>query len=84
MCLAMPGQVLSLSGEDWLDRTGRVSFGGVIKEVRMAYVPEAQPGDYVIVHVGFAISRLDEEEALRTLEYLKGIGETPQHDGEVL
>lgn len=82
MCLAMPGQVLSLSGEGWLEKTGRVSFGGIIKEVRMAYVPEAQPGDYVIVHVGFAISRLDEEEALRTLEYLKAIGETALEEGE--
>lgn len=70
MCLAVPGKILSTSGEDPLTRTARVSFGGVIKEVNLAYVPEAQVGDYVIVHVGFALNRLDEEEAQKVLETL--------------
>lgn len=66
MCLAVPGQVLNV-GDDPL-RTATVSFGGVTKSVSLAMVPEAQVGDYVIVHVGFAISKLDEEAARRTLE----------------
>ena len=74
MCLAVPGKLISVSGEA-LNRCGRVSFGGVIKEVNLAYVPEAQVGDYVIVHVGFALSRVDETEAQRVFEYLDAIGE---------
>jgi hydrogenase expression/formation protein HypC len=74
MCLAVPGKILSIEGED-LARTARVSFGGIIKQVNLAYVPEANVGDYAIVHVGFAISLLDETEALRTLEYLTQMGE---------
>jgi hydrogenase expression/formation protein HypC len=74
MCLAVPGKVLSCAGDD-LARTARVSFGGIIKEVSLAYVPEAQVGDYVIVHVGFAISRLDEQEALRVLAHLREMDE---------
>ena len=72
MCLAVPGKVLSIEGEE-LERTGKVSFGGVVKPINLAYVPEAQVGDYVIVHVGFAISKLDAEEAEKTLEYLREI-----------
>jgi hydrogenase expression/formation protein HypC len=75
MCLAIPGQVVSVSGQEPLGRTGRVSFGGVIKEVSLAYVPEAAVGDYVIVHVGFAIGRLDEQEAQQVFEYLKQMDE---------
>lgn len=66
MCLAVPGQVLSIE-EDQI-RTATVSFGGVTKSVSLALVPEARVGDYVIVHVGFAISKLDEEAARLTLE----------------
>jgi len=66
MCLAVPGQVVSI--EDDPLRMAIVSFAGVTKSVSLAMVPEAQVGDYVIVHVGFAISRLDEEAARRTLE----------------
>ena len=69
MCLAVPGKVLSTAGAD-LDRTGRVSFGGVVREVSLAYVPEAVAGDYVIVHVGFALARVDEEEAKRIFQLL--------------
>ncbi len=75
MCLAIPGRLLSLSGGADLNRTGRVSFGGIIKEVNLGYVPEATVGDYVVVHVGFAISVLDEVEAQRTLDYVREMGE---------
>src|SRR5512141_1081667 len=75
MCLAIPGRVASISGEDPLSRTGKVNFGGIIKEVSLAYVPEAVVGDYVIVHVGFALSRLDEDEAQKTLDYFRQMGE---------
>lgn len=74
MCLAVPGKIVSIVGEDFA-RTARVSFGGIVKEVSLAYVPEAVVGDYAVVHVGFAISLLDEQEALRTFEYLKQMGE---------
>ena len=70
MCLAVPGKLISVQGED-LHRTGKVSFGGVMKEVSLAYVPEAQIGDYVIVHVGFALSKVDEAEAERVFSYLE-------------
>jgi hydrogenase expression/formation protein HypC len=70
MCLAVPGKILSIEGADYA-RSARVSFGGIVKQISLAYVPEAEVGDYAIVHVGFAISLLDEEEALRTLDYLK-------------
>ncbi len=75
MCLAVPGKIVSIRGDDPLIRTGKVSFGGIVKEVSLAYVPEAQIGDYVIVHVGFAISTLDEAEAHRVFEYLKQMDE---------
>ncbi len=75
MCLAVPGKILSISGEEPLARTGKIDFGGIHKEVSLAYLPEATVGDYVIVHVGFAISRLDEEEALKVFEYLREMDE---------
>jgi len=74
MCLAVPGRILSTRGEDFA-RMARVSFGGIIKEVSLAYVPEAREGEYVLVHVGFAISVVDEAEAMRTFEILKQMGE---------
>jgi hydrogenase expression/formation protein HypC len=75
MCLAIPGKILSVENEDPFTRAGRVSFGGVVKEVNLAYVPEAAVGDYVVVHVGFAISKLDEQEAQQVFEYLKQMDE---------
>ncbi|MDP3063606.1 MAG: HypC/HybG/HupF family hydrogenase formation chaperone [Chloroflexota bacterium] len=75
MCLAIPGKVISASGEEPLLRMGRVDFSGVVKEVSLAYVPEARVGDYVIVHVGFAISVLDEKEAQEVFEYLRQMEE---------
>jgi hydrogenase expression/formation protein HypC len=74
MCLAVPGKILTVAGKQEF-RTGQVSFGGVVKQVSLAYVPEANVGDYVIVHVGFAISVVDEREALNTFEYLRQMGE---------
>jgi hydrogenase expression/formation protein HypC len=75
MCLAVPGKVLSINDAEPLMRTGRVSFGGVVREVNLAYTPDAKVGDYVIVHVGFAISMLDEKEAHRVFDYLREMGE---------
>ena len=71
MCLAVPGEVMSIEGEDPLSMRGKVSFGGVVRETSLAYVPEARVGDYVIVHAGFAISRLDQEEAEQVFETLR-------------
>ncbi len=71
MCLAVPGRLLSAESDaDPLTRQGRVAFAGIVKEVNLAYVPEAKTGDYVLVHAGFAISVIDEAEAVKTLEYL--------------
>lgn len=75
MCLAIPGRITSISGQDELTRMGKIDFGGILKEASLAYVPEARIGDYVIVHVGFAISRLDEEEANKVFEYLRQMEE---------
>lgn len=71
MCLAVPGKILTIDGAEPILRTGKVQFGGIVKEVHLAYLPEAKVGDYVIVHVGFAISIVDEKEATRVFEYLK-------------
>ena len=73
MCLAVPGRIESIH-DDRGTRMGRVSFAGVVRDVCLAYVPEAMPGDYTIVHVGFALSRIDEASALATLETLAEIG----------
>lgn len=73
MCLAVPGKVLSVLGDDPIARSGKVDFGGIVKEVNLAFVPEAGVGDYVLVHVGLAIATVDEEEARRTLEHLREI-----------
>jgi hydrogenase expression/formation protein HypC len=73
MCLAVPGRIESITGDDPLTRSARVSFGGVIKEVNLSCVPEAKVGDYVIVHVGFALSIVDEEEARQVFQYLDQI-----------
>ena len=73
MCLAIPGKIIETWGDDFM-RMGKVDFGGVVREVSLAYVPEAQMGEYVIVHVGFAISVLDEKEAQETWRLLEEIG----------
>jgi hydrogenase expression/formation protein HypC len=74
MCLAVPGRILTLFGDDPAFRTANVDFCGVRKTVNLAFTPEAVPGDFVLVHVGFAITRIDEEEASRTFKYLQQIG----------
>lgn len=75
MCLAIPGKIENITDQGPLERTGQVNFGGILKEANLALVPEAKVGDYVIVHVGFAINQLDETEALRVFEYLKEMEE---------
>lgn len=73
MCLAIPGQILTTETKHGV-RSGRVQFGGITREVCLDFVPEAEVGDYVIVHVGFAISRVDAEEAARSYELLEMMG----------
>ncbi|MBN1688624.1 MAG: HypC/HybG/HupF family hydrogenase formation chaperone [Candidatus Omnitrophica bacterium] len=75
MCLAVPGKIISITNEGTLERKGKVSFGGVMRDVNLAYVPEAQIGNYVVVHVGVAINILDESEAMKVFDYLKEINE---------
>ncbi len=75
MCLAIPGRIERISGNDPVTRMGQVNFGGIRKEASLAYVPEAMIGDYVIVHAGFALSRVDEEEAQKVFAYLKEMNE---------
>jgi len=72
MCLAVPGQIVDIEGDDPVLRTGRVNF---VKRVNLSYTPEAKPGDYVLVHVGFALSTVDEEEAGKQFSYLREMGE---------
>ncbi|MFZ0161337.1 MAG: HypC/HybG/HupF family hydrogenase formation chaperone [Kineosporiaceae bacterium] len=73
MCLAVPGKVLEVEDRD-LTRMAKVDFGGVVKDVCLAYLPDVVVGDYTIVHVGFAIQKLDEESALATLELFRSLG----------
>lgn len=73
MCLAIPGKVEEITEDSGL-RMGRVNFGGVVKRVCLDYVPEVQVGDYTIVHVGFAISKIDEETAKQTLDDFRAMG----------
>ncbi len=80
MCLAVPGRILEIEGDDPLLRVGRVDFAGTIKRVNLAYVPEANVGDYVLVHVGFAISVVDDEEAQKVLSYLSQMGDLAESE----
>ena len=75
MCLAVPGKIMSIEGSDAMLRSGKVNFAGIIKNINLAYVPEAKIGDYVLVHVGFAISTIDEAEAQEVFQYLREMGE---------
>ena len=81
MCLGIPGKVIEVYQRDGL-KMGKVDFGGVIKEACLEYLPEIQVGDYTIIHVGFGISQLDEEEAQQTLAMLREMdllaGELPE------
>ena len=84
MCLAIPGKVISVEQNNGL-RSGRIQFGGIVRQASLDFVPEAEVGDYVMVHVGYAISRVDEAEAHRTYELLEEMGaleaELPEESG---
>ncbi len=82
MCLGVPGKIIDIYESGGL-RMGKVDFGGVTKEVCLAYVPEAKVGDYTVIHVGFALNVLDEAEALQTLELLRQIGAIDEELGPV-
>ncbi len=84
MCLGVPGKILSLEPSPIGMTMGKVSFGGVAKEICLAYVPEAQVGDYVIVHAGFALNTLDETEAMEVFELLREMGELEEVTGAEL
>jgi hydrogenase expression/formation protein HypC len=74
MCLAIPGRLIERTQENGLSM-GKVDFGGTRKNVCLEHVPDAQPGDYVLVHVGFALARIDESEAQRVFETLRELGQ---------
>jgi hydrogenase expression/formation protein HypC len=79
MCLAIPGKVIETLESGGL-KMGRVSFGGMVKQVCLEYTPDAAPGDYVLVHIGFALSRVDQEEAERTYKLLDELGQLAELD----
>jgi hydrogenase expression/formation protein HypC len=81
MCLAVPGRVVEIREEDDT-RMGKVDFGGVIKDVCLAYLPDLQVGEYTIVHVGFALQRLDEESAMQSLELYRQLGALEEEFGD--
>jgi hydrogenase expression/formation protein HypC len=81
MCLAIPGRILSISGDEPLMRVARVDFGGIVKEINIAYTPEATVGQYVLVHVGFALTVIDETEANRVFEHLAEIADIEEELG---
>lgn len=79
MCLAIPGKIIEITTQlDDVFRTAKVSFGGIQKEINLCMVPDAQIGDYVLVHVGVAIGKVDEEEAIKVFNYLKDMGEVEE------
>lgn len=80
MCLGVPGRIVSITPDPLGMTMGRVNFGGITKEVCLAYVPDAEVGEYVVVHVGFAIAKVDEEEAAQVFAYLQSIGELDELD----
>ena len=82
MCLGVPGKVVTLEENPLGMTMGTVSFGGITKDVCMAYVPEVEVGNYVVVHVGFAIAIVDEEEARHTLEFLREMDDLDELDIE--
>lgn len=84
MCLAIPGQIVEITEDQPLTRTGRVRFGGITRPINLAFVPEARVGDFILAHVGVAISRIDEEQARTIFDYLDQIGALelgPEPDG---
>jgi hydrogenase expression/formation protein HypC len=83
MCLGIPGKLLEITEQDSLPM-GKVEFGGIVKDICLAYVPEAQVGEYVLVHVGFAISIIDEQEAAEIFSYIEQIGELSELQDDAL
>ncbi len=81
MCLAVPGKIVSIEGDDPMLRSAKVDFAGVVKQVGLAFVPHARIGDYVLVHVGFAINTVDETEARQVFEYLREMGDLAEELG---
>ncbi len=71
MCLAIPGKLIEVSQDSQGIKMGKANFGGIVKQICLEYTPEANPGDYVLVHVGFALGKVDEEEAARTYKLLE-------------
>lgn len=85
MCLAIPGKILSIGAQpDETFRKGKVSFSGITREVNLCMVPDAQVGDYVLVHVGVAISKVDEEEAQKVFSYLQMMGEVAELEPDLI
>lgn len=80
MCLAVPGKVVEVHDDPAGMPTGKVSFGGITKTVSLAYVPDVKVGEYVLVHVGFALSKVDEEEAMQVFEYLRQMEDLSELD----
>jgi len=80
MCLGIPGKITEIYEKDSL-KMGKLDFGGVFKEVCLAYVPEAKVGDYALIHVGFAISLMDEDEAIETLKLIKEVADFSEEAG---
>ncbi len=81
MCLAVPGKIIEKYEVDGL-LMGKIDFGGVVREACLAYIPDARVGEYTVIHVGFAISRLSEEEALKTLELIEQVVGPEEEAGE--
>jgi hydrogenase expression/formation protein HypC len=85
MCLAIPGKIISIENQDDISfKKAKVSFGGIIKEINLGLVPDAMVGEYVLVHVGVAISKVDEEEAKITLGYLQQMGEIDEIQNDAI
>lgn len=82
MCLAIPGKILEIYDREGL-KMGKIQFGGMARNICLAYIPDAKVGDYALVHVGFAISKIDEEEAARTYNLLEEMGELAELRGEL-
>jgi hydrogenase expression/formation protein HypC len=82
MCLGIPGEIVEVREDDGL-RVGKVRFAGISREVCLDYVPDAVAGDFVVVHVGFAISKIDPEEAARTYRILEDLGATSELTSEL-
>ncbi len=81
MCLAVPGQIESIHGNEPLTRMARVNFGGVVRDASLAFIPEAKPGDFIIVHVGCALSVIDQAEAQKIFQWIHEMRDVPSKGG---